>query len=249
LQRPNLELLSLLLLLLLWQLTAFLANNRLLPGPIDMARRLWGLTVDGPLLSDFGHTLWRAAIAFVASMILGTVIGLLMGRIRWLDRLFAPWLFVGYNLPAIVIAIALYIWLGLGDVALILAVMCNKMPMVITTVRQGAQNLSPDLDELAVAFRLAPARRLRYVIAPQLLPFVFVAARTGLSLIWKIVLVFEILGSDGGAGFRINIFFQFFDVAGILAYTVVFIVIVLAVEYGLLRPFERQALRWRPDPV
>lgn len=237
------------LLLALWQLAAVLANTRLLPGPVDVARQLWDLTVDGPLLGDFGHTLWRAAIAFIASMLLGTAIGVLMGRIRWLDRLFAPWLFVGYNLPAIVVAIALYIWLGLSDVALILAVMCNKVPMVVTTVRQGAQSLAPDLDELADAFRLSPARRLRYVVAPQLLPFIFVAARTGLSLIWKIVLVFEILGSDGGAGFRINIFFQFFDVAAILAYTVVFIAIVLTVEYGLLRPFERQALRWRPAPV
>ena len=80
---------------------------------------------------------------------------------------------------------------------------------------------------------------------PQLLPYLLAAARTGLSLIWKIVLVFEVLGSDGGVGFRIAVFFQFFDVTAILAYTTAFILIVFAFEYLLLRPIEGRVLRWR----
>ena len=90
------------------------------------------------------------------------------------------------------------------------------------------------------------ACRLRLILFPQLVPFVLAAARTGLSLIWKIVLVFEVLGSDGGVGYRIAIQFQFFDITGILAYTAAFIIVVLAFEYGLLRPLERRVMRWRP---
>ena len=71
------------------------------------------------------------------------------------------------------------------------------------------------------------------------------AARTGLSLIWKIVLVFEILGSDGGVGFRVSLLFQSFDITGILAYTAAFVLVVLAFEYGLMRPLERRVLGWR----
>ena len=78
------------------------------------------------------------------------------------------------------------------------------------------------------------------------MPFVLAAARTGLSLIWKIVLVFEVLGSDGGVGFRVSVFFQFFDITGLLAYTVAFILVVLAFEYLVMRPIERRVLRWRP---
>ena len=79
------------------------------------------------------------------------------------------------------------------------------------------------------------------------MPYVLAAARSGLSLVWKIVLVFEVLGSDGGVGFRVSVFFQFFDMAGILAYTVAFIAVVLAIEYGVLRPLERRVLAWRAD--
>jgi NitT/TauT family transport system permease protein len=78
------------------------------------------------------------------------------------------------------------------------------------------------------------------------MPYFLTAARTGLSLIWKIVLVFEVLGSDGGVGFRVGVFFQFFDIAGILAYTLAFMTVIMAFEYGVMRPLESRILGWRP---
>jgi NitT/TauT family transport system permease protein len=241
----SLELASLPLLLLLWQVLATYYASRLFPGPIEVLGHIWTLTTDGHLLADFGKTLARASVAFVISMFIGTVLGIVLGRIRWLDRLFGIWIVVALNLPAIVIGIILYIWLGLTEFALILAVICNKVPLVITTLHEGAKSLSRDYDDLARVFRMPLARRLRLIALPQLMPFVVAASRTGLSLIWKIVLVFELLGSDGGVGFRIAVYFQFFDMVGILAYTVTFILVVLVLEYGIMRPLERRVSGWQ----
>lgn len=221
-------------------------SNRLFPSPIAVAVELWDLTLHGKLLADLGKTLLRALIAFVIAMAIGTVLGITFGRVRWADRLFSTWVVVGLNLPAIVIAIALYIWLGLTETALLIAVIVNKVPLVITTIREGVRSFSRDYDELALAYRMPFGRRLRLIFVPQLMPFVLAAARTGLSLIWKIVLVFEVLGSDGGVGFRVSVMFQFFDITGILAYTTAFILVVLAFEYLVMRPLERRVLRWRP---
>ncbi len=221
-------------------------SNRLFPSPIAVAVELWDLTLHGKLLADLGKTLLRALIAFVIAMAIGTVLGITFGRVRWADRLFSTWVVVGLNLPAIVIAIALYIWLGLTETALLIAVIVNKVPLVITTIREGVRSFSRDYDELALAYRMPFGRRLRLIFVPQLMPFVLAAARTGLSLIWKIVLVFEVLSSDGGVGFRVSVMFQFFDITGILAYTTAFILVVLAFEYLVMRPLERRVLRWRP---
>ena len=237
---------SLPLLLVIWQLLSMVFVNRLFPSPIVVAQQMWEFAVAGRLFQDLLKTLFRAATAFLVAMALGTAIGIAFGRVRWVDRLFSGWLLVGLNLPAIVIAIVLYIWLGLNEFALILAVTLNKIPLVIATVREGVRSFSSDLDELGTVFRMSPLRRLRLIFVPQLTPFVLAAARTGLSLIWKIVLVFEVLGSDGGIGYRISIMFQFFNIAGILAYTATFILVVLAFEYGVMRPLERRVLRWRP---
>lgn len=220
--------------------------GRLFPAPSAVAFEIWRLATTGPLLADLGKTLTRVAIGFVAAMLLGTALGLALGRNRTLDRLAAPWLVVGLNLPAIVLAIALYIWLGLSEFALILAVVLNKLPLVAATLREGVRALDPRYDELAQAHRLSPSRRLRLVVLPQLLPFLVAAARTGLALIWKIVLVFEVLGSDGGVGFRINVMFQFFDITGILAMTASFVAVVIAFDGLVLRPLDQRMDRWRP---
>ena len=239
---------SVLLMLALWQGAALALQSRFLPSPITVAGQIAFLTTQGHLIQDFAATLLRAALGFSIAMVLGTAAGLALGRSRLADRLFLNWVIVGMNLPAIVIAILCYIWLGLTDVALMLAVVLNKTPLVITNIRQGVRAFDPAFDEMAQAFRLSPRERLRHIFLPQLLPFLMAAARTGLSLVWKIVLVFEVLGADRGVGFRVSLFFQFFDLKGLLAYTTVFVAIVVALEHLALGPLERRWLAWRADP-
>jgi NitT/TauT family transport system permease protein len=238
---------SFLMLLVLWQIVALVLQSRFLPTPWVVAGHILWLTQEGHLLPDFGITLLRAATGFVIAMTLGTVLGLALGRSRLADRLFLNWVIVGMNLPAIVIAILCFIWLGLTDTALILAVVLNKTPLVITNIRQGVRSFDPAYEEFAAAFRLSPRDRLRLIYLPQLTPYLLTAARTGLSLVWKIVLVFEVLGAESGVGFRVSLFFQFFDMKGILAYTTVFVMLVMALEHLALGPLERRWLAWRAD--
>jgi len=240
---------SLPLLVLLWQIVAMLAQSRLLPTPVAVAETLADLAVHGKLFADLGKTLLRAMFGFVGAMVIGTALGMALGRVQWLDRLFSAWVVVGLNLPAIVVAVALYIWLGLTDTALIAAVIVNKVPLVIVTIREGVRAFDRGYDELAIAYRMPFGRRVRLIYAPQLMPFLLAATRTGLALSWKSVLIFEVLGSDGGVGFRIAVFFQFFDMSGILAYTIAFVAVVMAVEYLLIAPFEYRITRWRPAQV
>lgn len=234
------------LLLVLWQIASVAVQHRLFPSPIMVFAELYDLALHKTLLADIGKTLYRAAAAFVVAMIAGIVIGGILGRFRALDGLFGNWVLIGLNIPAIVVAITFYIWFGLTEVALILAVVVNKTPLVAVTMREGVRALDNGLAELAQVYRVGFVQRVRRFIVPQLMPYVLTAARTGLSLIWKIVLVFEVLGSDGGVGFRIGIYFQFFDMEGILAYTVAFMAVVIALEYGVMRRLEQRILGWRP---
>lgn len=244
-----LEVSSLPFFLLVWQVAAMLVAHRLFPTPIEVGAELFRLATAGPLLADLGKTLLRAASGFALAMTIGIALGLVLGRLKVLDRLFSGWVLIGLNLPAIVVAIVFYIWLGLTETALVAAVVVNKAPLVAVTIREGARSFSSDLDELGRALRLTPMRRLRLIYLPQLLPYLLAAARAGMSLIWKIVLVFEVLGSDGGVGYRVSVLFQFFDVTGIVAYTAAFVLVVLVFEYAVLRPSERHLLRWRTHPA
>jgi NitT/TauT family transport system permease protein len=92
-------------------------------------------------------------------------------------------------------------------------------------------------------------KMLRHVVVPQLAPYIAAAARSGLSLVWKIVLVVELLGRPNGVGFEIGVAFQLFDVTRILAYALAFCAVILAIETLLVQPFERRASRWRLRPA
>jgi NitT/TauT family transport system permease protein len=182
-------------------------------------------------------------------MFIGAAIGLAMGRSRVADRLGDPWLIVLLNLPALVIIVLAYVWAGLTETAAILAVALNKLPIATVTVREGARSLDRALDDMAQVFRMGTWTRMRHVVIPQLAPYLAAAARSGLSLVWKIVLIVELLGRPNGVGFEIGVAFQLFDVTRILAYALAFIAVMLAIETLLVQPLERHVARWRPKPA
>ena len=160
----------------------------------------------------------------------GSAIGLVMGRSRLANRLGDPWLIVLLNLPALVIIVLAYIWAGLTETAAVAAVALNKLPIATVTVREGARSLDTALDEMAQVFRMRASTRIRHIVLPQLAPYLAAAARSGLSLVWKIVLIVELLGRPNGVGFEIGVAFQLFDVTRILAYALAFIAVMLAIE-------------------
>lgn len=232
-------------LFVVWEAVARLLGNRLVPPASTVLLALVAEAQSGALWRNLGVTLGRVACAFALAMSLGTVMGVLMGRYRRVDRALDSVLTVLLNLPALVGIVLIYVWFGLSETTAIAAVALNKLPTTAVTVREGARALDEGLVDMARSFRMGRGTVLRHVVLPQLYPYLFGAARSGLALIWKIVLVAELLGRSDGVGFQIQVYFQLFDVTGILAYTLAFIVVVQLIEWGALQPLERRANRWR----
>ncbi len=239
------RLLSALALVCTWEIAARFVGNRMLPTIGAVLDALWREAVSGRLESNLAATLVRVAAAFGLAMASGIALGIAMGRVPALDRWLDAPTTVLLNLPALVIIVLIYIWFGLGEWQLVVAVALNKLPSTIVTMREGARALDPRLDAMARSCRVSRWSMLRDVVLPQLAPFLFAATRSGLALIWKIVLVAELLGRSNGVGFQIQVQFQLFDIAGILAYTVAFIVIVQLLEWCCLQPLERYVGDWR----
>ncbi len=244
-----LRLISIALLLAAWFAGSHIVGTRLLPEPQTVGLAIAHEARSGALFFNLGVTLARVAVAFAIAMVLGTAIGLAMGRVPAFDQLADPWLVVLLNLPALVIIVLAYVWVGLTETAAIAAVALNKLPITTVTVREGARALDRTLDEMATVFRMGGWVRLRHVVLPQLAPYLAAAARSGLSLVWKIVLIVELLGRPNGVGFEIGVAFQLFDVTRILAYALAFVAVMLAIETFLVQPIERHVARWRAKPA
>ena len=236
---------SSLLFLALWQGLAWLLASPALPTPGAVFVVLQAEIVSGQLPFHLGVTMARLAVSFVLAMSLGSLLGIFLGQHEKVDRFFDNWLVIFLNIPALVTIILCYVWFGLTEAAAILAVVANKLPNVVVTVREGARALDRDLLEMAQAYRFGRWKTLRHVIWPQLFPYLIGAARTGLALIWKIILVVELLGRSNGMGYQLHLFFQMFNVAAILAYTIAFVAVIQLIEALILKPLDRHAKRWR----
>ena len=237
--------LSLLAFLAVWQGFAGYLHNNTLPTPEAVAQVFWQACMSGQLPFHLGVTLLRLVVSFAIAMLLGSAIGILLGRHKKLDAFFDNWLVIFLNVPALVTIILCYVWFGLIESAAILAVVINKLPSVIVTIREGARALDQDLVDMARCFHFSRRKTLVHVIWPQLHPFVMAATRSGLALIWKIILVVELLGRSNGMGYQLHLFFQLFDVASILAYTIAFVGVIQLIELIILRPLDKKAQRWR----
>ncbi|KIC45550.1 ABC transporter permease [Tateyamaria sp. ANG-S1] len=238
--------LSLLGLLALWWAVAWLGSDpTVLPSPADVWRIFLGEVADGEMQVHFTATLLRVAAAFSLAMGFGCLIGLAMGFNDGVNRWFSAWLVVLLNVPALVVIVLCYLWIGLNEVAAITAVALNKTAMVAVAIREGVHVLDPKLRDMAQVFRMSPVTRLHHVILPQLWPYIATSTRNGLAIIWKIVLVVEFLGRSNGIGFQIHLYFQLFETGYVLAYALSFVAFMLLLEFTLLRAMEVRATRWR----
>ena len=236
---------SIFFLIIIWEIISRIIGDKIiLPSPNEVSESI-KYHASQDLFHHVYITLLRVFGAFVLAMVIGSAIGIVMGRKKKLDDYFDGWLILALNVPALVTIILCFIWFGLNEVAAILAVAINKIPTVTVILREGTKAIDEKLVDVGKIYNKSRFEVVKDIIIPQLYPYFISAARSGLALIWKIVLVVELLGRSNGVGFKINEFFSMFDTTSILAYTIVFVLIIMSIEWFLVKPCEKKLTEWR----
>ncbi|WP_246252344.1 ABC transporter permease [Parasulfitobacter algicola] len=237
---------SVVLLVMLWQGAAIMtADATIMPGPAAVWAIMMNEAQSGELWHHTLATLIRVLLAFSIAMGAGMLIGIGLGLSPWANRWFGPWVVVFQNIPALVVIVLCYLWIGLNETAAIIAVAVNKTAMVAVTIREGVRTLDPKVNDMARSFRLSRVIWVRHILLPQLTPFIAASMRNGLAIIWKIVLVVEFLGRSDGVGFQIHLYFQLFETGYVLAYAFTFVAVMLVLEYAVIQVWETRTSRWR----
>ena len=230
----------------LWGVVAVIIRSSVLPTPWSVIAFIAADTLHGDMLFSIGMTLWRATASFVIAMLVGCGLGYLFGRSPRLDTLFMPWVLVLMNTPVLVIAVLCFIWFRTTELSAVLAVVLSKFPNNTIIIRDGVRAFDPGLDDISAIYRFSLRKRFLHIYLPQAMPFVIAAARSGIGIVWKIVLVVELFGLSSGVGFEISKYFGLFEVKEIIGYSVAFSLVMLAVEVLILQPLDTYARRWRP---
>lgn len=231
--------------LALWWLSAGTLLPHL-PAPGVVARDLIAALTSAEFYEAILITLRRIAIAWASGFSIALTVGVLMARNRYVEALAHPVVFIGLALPGPVTILFSTLWLGLGELATLVALTLAVTPFMVTFIYDGSKALDPRLFEMAAVYRYSGAARFRHVILPQLAPALLSAARFGFAMGWKLVVLVEALSAGSGIGERIEYFFSFNRPGAVIAWTFGFTIVMVLVEIFVFRTTSRRAFRWRP---
>jgi NitT/TauT family transport system permease protein len=232
----------------IWQFTsAYMVQDFILPPPLTIAEEMWSIITSDQLLVHFGATLKVIAIGFSIAFVIGTVIGIAMGTSRWWEGFLGDWVMLTLTTPGLVFALVCAMIFGLSGTGPVVAVIVTAYSYIAVNVVEGVKAAPKDLNDMARAFKAPRARILRHVLLPHLAPFFFTAARYGFSVSWKIATLIEVIVGTEGIGFMMRREFQEFNMAGFLAWVLLFFAFALFLERGVLQRQMNRFYRWRPE--
>jgi NitT/TauT family transport system permease protein len=237
--------LSIAALILIWLILSMLFPPSIVPGPIPVAKAMWQNIQSGQAFYHIFKTLLRVGFGLVLTMALGIAVGTAMGLYRKGEAFLDAWVTVGLTVPAIVYSIICLLWFGLNDRAAIIAIGVSAFPTVAISIWQGIKGIDTQLVGMAKAFHIPRSAIVRKIIFPQLVPHILGAMRYALGICWKICTTVELIGMSSGVGYMMNYWFGLFSMTQVFAWTLSFLLVMLAIEYLLFKPVEKRLTRWR----
>jgi NitT/TauT family transport system permease protein len=232
-------------LLVLWEVMARFTASPLVPNVGEIIGEVRRLVVGGFAARQIGITLGRILAGFGVAFVISLIIGIAAARSAWFRRFCDPAIILGLTVPGLVWALLCVIWFGVGLTTPIVAIALGIAPVMILHVLQGMDAVDSEIVEMAHVFKFSTRDKLIHIWIPSLIPHLIGGARVGLSLGWKVIVLVELFGLSNGVGYQLNSEFSSQNVAGVLAWTIVFWAVMVVIEYGVLQSLERASSRWR----
>jgi ABC-type nitrate/sulfonate/bicarbonate transport system permease component len=213
----------------------------LAPGPLAVLKALWSLAVKGDLFREMAVTMGRALLGVALSLIFGTLLGLMAGRMTKALRYTAPLVASLQSCPPIVWISLAMVWAGTGSLVPVATVLASTLPLVFSNSAQGVMSLDPRLEAMGRLFGAPRLRIWRRLILPAMAPYWLAGLSTVLATAWKAAAVAEFMGSHDGVGAKLYWCYAQLWMEGLTAWALALIVLGLTLEALIITPLRRRA--------
>jgi len=249
-RRTGMRIASILVLIASWWVAAWFTPPEVLPGPFVIGKTMVRILLEaGPegnsAYFHIGITLLRILVTFGAAMLAGVGLGLAMGLYKTVEYSLLSIIPLLLTMPTILMVFLAVVWFGFSEVGSMVAVVAVVTPFVTVNVAEGTKAMDKSLVDMAKSFKANKKMLLRSVYIPQLMPYLMSAFRYAFGMTWKIVALAETFGLKFGIGYMFFFWFEQFDMEQVLAWILLFVILMLIIEYGVIARFERQAFAWR----
>ena len=222
----------------LWQFGHDHLGTMLIPAPLTVLTRAGDILMTAAR-GDVLLTLARGGIGIALALACGISAGFIAGLSRTLALLLRPINTVLLGTPPIIWVVLAIFWFNMGSTSVVFTVWITVLPLVFAAAQMSIVSIPASLAEMLETYCVPWPRRLRALYLPhilrQLLPALIVAVGSGL----KITVMAELLGSNNGMGSAIASARAMLDTVDVMAYIILIVAIIMAIEYGALEPLRR----------
>ncbi|WP_407288336.1 ABC transporter permease [Streptomyces sp. BP-8] len=235
----------------LWQLAYHfeLKAHYLLPSPVDVARSLQQKWLEGTLLNFVWTSVSRGALGFLASVALGTVLGLIVAKVKVVRAAIGPILSGLQSLPSVAWVPAAIIWFGLSDATIYAVVLLGAVPSIANGLVAGVDQISPLYLRAGRTIGATGLAGVRHVLLPAALPGYIAGLKQGWAFSWRSLMAAELIVNapdlGTGLGQLLEQGRELQDMSWVLGAILLILIVGIGIELLIFAPIERRVLRSR----
>jgi ABC-type nitrate/sulfonate/bicarbonate transport system permease component len=243
-----LRLASVVVVLTAWQYAGMAPISPAFPTFLETMAALWGMIVDGSLVTAFTITLYPLAVGLLISVLAGVAIGVTMGLNRFAEWLGSPLFIIAQSAPLAALIPILTFAYGIGIAAKIVTVCIMAMPVIVLNSLNAVRHTPSSILEMGRSFLGSQWQIVAKIVLPAASPLIFAGLRLGCAAGFIGIVLAELLITPTGIGDIITYNQSIADypkmyaaIFSIIVFSVLFIELLEKVETAMFRPEKRAA--------
>ena len=235
---------SIVVTLIAWEFVGRHINPLFMSYPTAIVRAGFAMARNGELLGAMASSLRTLLVGFICASIIGIIVGLLVGRYKYVDAA-TDWLVNAmYSTPLIAVIPLVILWFGLGDSAkLFIVTLLAVFPVLINT-SSGVRNVPRALIDVGTAFAASERQVFLKIILPAVLPYIMTGLRLGIGRAIIGMVAAEFFTAITGLGALIVKYGNQYDTASMFVPILLLMFLGVALT-SLVRRLEEMFAPWR----
>jgi len=227
-------------LLAVWQLLYSLEiwSPYLFPSPHDVWSSLRANIENGLIWDSTKASLERLVVGFVLAFVVGMVMGVACGTMRWVDETLGSVIVGMQSLPSIAWLPLAVLWFGLSPKAITFVVLMGSVWAIAISARDGVRNIPVLQRRAAQVFGASRLQTVAYVTLPGMLPSMAQGLKLGWSFSWRSLMAAELIYSAVGLGHLLQVGRDLNDMPQVVSVMAVIVAVGLVFDKLVFGPVE-----------
>ncbi|WP_128380634.1 ABC transporter permease [Streptomyces cavernae] len=220
-----------------------------LPSPGDVWGEVEDAWLQGTLLGYIWTSVSRGLLGFLLALAIGTPLGLLVARVRFVRAAIGPILSGLQSLPSVAWVPPAVIWLGLNDSMMYAVILLGAVPSIANGLVSGVDQVPPLFLRAGRTLGATGLRGTWHIVMPAALPGYLAGLKQGWAFSWRSLMAAEIIASSPELGVGLGQLLE--NGRNTSSMSMVFLAILLilivgiAIDLLIFSPLERSVLRSR----